>query len=125
MSGASSVASLYGACLGYVWGIIWGMSGACLGLHLGMSGASSGVCLGQSTILLQTSLKNETMQCLLSYSDDEHRDKYIIYVCMTKTMTNLGFNLVNQNPELLSSCSPPSFKFLFSVPDLISPHFYF
>ena len=34
---------------------------------------------------------------------------------MTKTMKNLGFNVVNQNSGLLSSCSPPSFKFFFSV----------
>ena len=33
----------YGAYLGHVWGIIWGMSGACLGV-------SSGACLGQSKI---------------------------------------------------------------------------
>ena len=48
----------YQVCLGHVWSIIWGMSGAtsgaCLGHHLGhvwgniwgMSGASSGACLG-------------------------------------------------------------------------------
>ena len=36
--------------MGYVWSIIWGMSGAssgaCLGITWGMSGASFGTCLG-------------------------------------------------------------------------------
>ena len=49
MSGVLSGACL-GHHLGYVWGIIWGMSGAstgaCLAHHLDMSGASSGAFLG-------------------------------------------------------------------------------
>ena len=98
MSGASS-----GACLEHVWGFIWGMSGAS---SVGMSGS-----LRYSRCykhLWSRFFINETMQCLLSYSDDEHRDKYKdknkINLCinMTKTMKNLGFNLVNQNSGLLS-----------------------